>query len=151
MGRAKTDSNKPSEEKLPEWAENEIKSVQFGDEQVIKRTGYILDAYEKDFKIDIQLYEALPDSRTIIEGLDVPKSMSIGDFRKGFVYEFEIKMFKGDLSTRLIEFLKTRFSLDMDAIYRFELQDLQLMEVESDVSSSLPLSAEGDVDDVDNL
>ncbi len=149
MGRAKTDSKKPSEEKLPEWAENEIKSVQFGDEQVIKRTGYILDTYEKDFKIDIQLYEALPDSRTIIEGLDVPKSMSIGDFRKGFVYEFEIKMFKGDLSTRLVEFLKTRYSLDMDAIYRFELQDLQLMEVESDVSSSLP--AEGDGDDVDDL
>lgn len=151
MGRAKTDSKKPSEEKLPEWAENEIKSVQFGDEQVIKRTGYILDTYEKEFKIDIQLYEALPDSRTIIEGLDVPKSMSIGDFKKGFVYEFEIKMFKGDLSTRLVEFLKTRFSLDMDAIYRFELQDLQLMEVESDVSSSLPLSAEGDGDDVDDL
>jgi hypothetical protein len=147
----KTDPKKPSEEKLPEWAEKEIKSVQFGDEQVIKRTGYILDTYEKDFKIDIQLYEALPDSRTIIEGLDVPKSMSIGDFRKGFVYEFEIKMFRGDLSTKLVEFLKTRLSLDMDAIYRFELQDLQLMEVESDVSSSLPLSAEGDGDDVDDL
>ncbi len=151
MGRTKTDSKKPSEEKLPEWAEHEIKSVQFGDEQVIKRTGYILDTYGNDYKIDIQLYEALPDSRTIIEGLDVPKSMSIGDFRKGFVYEFNIKMFKGDLSPRLVEFLKTKFSLDMDAIYRFELQDLQLMEVESDVSSSLPMSAEGDGDDIDDV
>jgi hypothetical protein len=151
MGRTKTDSKKPSEEKLPEWAEHEIKSVQFGDEQVIKRTGYILDTYGNDYKIDIQLYEALPDSRTIIEGLDVPKSMSIGDFRKGFVYEFNIKMFKGDLSARLVEFLKTKFSLDMDAIYRFELQDLQLMEVESDVSSSLPMSAEGDGDDIDDV
>ncbi|HXP50974.1 MAG TPA: hypothetical protein VN922_13530 [Bacteroidia bacterium] len=146
MGRAKTDSKKPSEEKLADWAEQEIKSVQFGDEQVIKRTGYILDTYEKDLKIDIQLYEPLPDSRTIIEGLDVPKSMSIGDFRKGFVYEFEIKIFKGDLSDRLVEFLKTNFSLDMDAIYRFELKDLQLMDVESDVSSPLPMSAEGDGD-----
>lgn len=151
MGRAKADSKKPSEEKLPEWAEHEIKSVQFGDEQVIKRTGYILDIYENDFKIDIQLYEALPDSRTIIEGLDVPKSMSIGDFRKGFVYEFNIKMFKGNLSARLVEFLKNKFSLDMDAIYRFELQDLQLMEVESDVSSSLPMSADGDGNDIDDL
>lgn len=150
MGRAKADSKKPSEEKLPEWAEHEIKSVQFGDEQVIKRTGYILDTYENDFKIDIQLYEALPDSRTIIEGLDVPKSMSIGDFRKGFVYEFNIKMFKGNLSARLVEFLKNKFSLDMDAIYRFELQDLQLMEVESDVSSSLPMSAD-DGNDIDDL
>jgi hypothetical protein len=151
MGRPKADSNKQSEEKLPEWAEHEIKSVQFGDEQVIKRTGYILDTYENDYKIDIQLYEPLPDSRTIIEGLDVPKSMSIGDFRKGFVYEFEIKMFKSDLSARLVEFLKTNFSLDMDSIYRFELQDLQLMDVESDVSSPLPMSAEGDGDEADDL
>jgi hypothetical protein len=149
MGRAKTDSKKPSEEKLPDWAEQEIKSVQFGDEQVIKRTGYILDTYENDLKIDIQLYEPLPDSRTIIEGLDVPKSMNIGDFRKGFVYEFEIKISKGDLSGKLVEFLKTNFSLDMDAIYRFELQDLQLMDVESDVSS--PMSAEGDGDEADDV
>ena len=151
MGRTKADSNKPSEEKLPEWAEHEIKSVQFGDEQVIKRSGYILDTYENDFKIDIQLYEPLPDNRTIIEGLDVPKSMSIGEFRKGFVYEFKIKMFKGDLSSRLVEFLKTKFSLDMDAIYRFELEDLQLMEIESDVSSSPPMSAEAAGNDIDEV
>jgi len=151
MGRAKADSNKPGEEKLPEWAEHEIKSVQFGDEQVIKRSGYILDTYENDFKIDIQLYEPLPDNRSIIEGLDVPKSISIGDFRKGFVYEFKIKMFKGDLSARLVEFLKAKFSLDMDAIYRFELEDLQLMEIESDVSSSTSMSAEGAGNDNDDL
>jgi hypothetical protein len=151
MGRAKADSNKPSEEKLPEWAEDEIKSVQFGDEQVIKRSGYILDTYENDFKIDIQLYEPLPDNRTIIEGLDVPKSMSIGEFRKGFVYEFRIKMFKGDLSAKLVEFLKTKFSLDMYAIYRFELEDLQLMEIESDIYSSPPMSAEAAGNDIDEV
>jgi hypothetical protein len=150
MARSKADSNKQSEEKLPEWAEQEIKSVQFGDEQVIKRSGYILDTYEDDFKIDIQLYEPLPDSRTIIEGLDVPESMIIGHFKKGFVYEFEIKMFKGNLSARLIEFLKTKFSLDMDTILRFELQDLQLMEIESDIPSSdpLPAGAGNDIDDI---
>ena len=49
MGRTKADSNKPGEEKLPEWAELEIKSVQFGDGQVVKRSGYILDTYENDF------------------------------------------------------------------------------------------------------
>lgn len=150
MARTKADSNKPSEERLPEWAEEEIKSVQFGDEQVVKRSGYILDTYENDFKIDIQLYEPLPDSRTIVEGLDVPKSMIIGDFKKGFVYEFKIKMFKGDLSARLVEFLRTKFSLDMNAIYRFELEDLQLMEIESDVSSSTPVSMEGAGNDVDD-
>ncbi|HKR57434.1 MAG TPA: hypothetical protein VJR67_01035, partial [Candidatus Nitrosopolaris sp.] len=66
MGRAKDDSHKSDEEKLPEWAEQEIRSVQFAGEEVLSRTGYILDTYEKDNKIDVQLYEALPDNRTII-------------------------------------------------------------------------------------
>ena len=133
MVRAKAKSNKHNEEGFPAWAEHEIKSVQFGNEQVIKRSGYILDAYEEDSKIDIQLYEPLPDNRTIIEGLDVPKTMVIAEFKKGVVYDFEIKMLKGDLSSKLVEFLKTKFSLDMDAIYRFELEDLQPMDIESDV------------------
>jgi hypothetical protein len=136
MVRAKANSNKHSEENLPDWAEHEIKSVQFGNEQVINRSGYILDTYEEDSKIDIQLYESLPDNRTIIEGLNVPKTMAIAEFKKGVVYDFKIKMLKGELSARLIEFLKTKFSLDMDAIYRFELEDLQLMDIESDFSST---------------
>ena len=93
----------------------------------------------------------MPDNRTIVEGLEVPKSMIIGDFKKGFVYEFKIKMFKADLSSRLVEFLRTKFSLDMDAIHRFELEDLQLMEIESDVSSSTPIPAEGAGNDMDDV
>ena len=140
MVRTKSNSNKHSEESIPEWAENEIKSVQFGKEQVIKRSGYILDTYIEDSKIDIQLYEPLPDNRTIIEGLDIPKTMVIAEFRKGVVYEFRIRMLKGNLSARLTEFLKSKFSLDMDAIYRFELEDLQLMDIESDHSTTNKLN-----------
>ena len=51
---------------------------------------------------------------------------------KGFVYEFKIKMFRGPLGPKLVELLKTKFALEMDAIYRFELQELQMMDVESD-------------------
>jgi hypothetical protein len=133
MVRAKANPNKQKEGNFPEWAEHEIKSVQFENEQVIKRSGYILDTYEEDGKIDIQLYEPLADNRTIIEGLDVPKTMVIAEFKKGVVYDFKIRMLKGDLSSKLIEFLKTKFSLDMNSIYRFELEDLQPMDIESDV------------------
>ena len=137
MGKTKSASSRPSEEEvLPTWAEDEIRSVQFGQPEVLTRTGYILDIYEKDFKIDIQLYESLPDGRTIIENLDVPKSMDMSTFMKGFVYEFKIKAFKGPLSMKLIELLKEKYGLEMDAIYRFELQELQMMDVESDMPST---------------
>jgi hypothetical protein len=136
MGKTKSASRPSEEEALPTWAEDEIRSVQFKQPEILTRTGYILDIYEKDFKIDIQLYESLPDDRTIIENLDVPKSINISTFMKGFVYEFNIKMFKGPLSMKLIEFLKEKYGLEMDAIYRFELQELQMMDVESDVPST---------------
>ena len=88
MGKTKSASRPSEEEALPTWAEDEIRSVQFEQPEILTRTGYILDIYEKDFKIDIQLYESLPDNRTIIENLDVPKSINISTFMKGFVYEF---------------------------------------------------------------
>lgn len=139
MGRAKAKDSSGSssqEEALPKWAEEEIKSVKFGDKEVISRTGYFLDIYEQDYKVDIQVYEPIPDGRSIIEGLDVPNSMKMKDFMKGFVYEFKINMYTGPLSDKLVELLKTKFSLDMKAIYKFELADLQLMDVESDLPAA---------------
>ncbi|MFL6482469.1 MAG: hypothetical protein ACJ70R_06035 [Nitrososphaera sp.] len=138
------------EEGLPKWAEDEIRSAQFGQPEVIIRTGYFLDIYENDYKVDIQVYEQMPDGRTIVEGLDVPKSMKIADFMKGFVYEYKIKVFMASLSAKVVELLKTKFGLDMKAIYRFELQELQLMDVESDLpsASSLPTS-DGEMDNDD--
>src|SRR5690242_17914166 len=144
MGKTKSASRPSEEEALPTWAEDEIRSVQFEQPEILTRTGYILDIYEKDFKIDIQLYESLPDNRTIIENLDVPKSINISTFMKGFVYEFKIKMFKGPLSMKLIELLKEKYGLEMDAIYRFELQELQMMDVESDMPST---SSDEEVED----
>jgi hypothetical protein len=53
-------------------------------------------------------------------------------------------MFTGLLSEKLIELLMTKFALDMKAVYRFELTDLQLMDVESDMPAA---SSPGDEDD----
>jgi hypothetical protein len=141
---ARTSQDEP--EALPKWAEDEIKSVNFEDPQTVSRTGYILDIYEKDFKVDIQVYEPLPDGRTIVEGLDVPTNMKISEFMKGFVYEFKIKMYKGKLSSRLADLLKSKYALEMDSIYRFEMEDLQMLDVESDVAKSSNESS-GDSDD----
>jgi hypothetical protein len=147
MGKTKSASSRSSEdEALPKWAEDEIKSVQFGEPEILTRTGYILDIYENDFKIDIQLYEALPDGRTIIEGLNVPRSSQIVDFMKGVVYEFKIKMFHGSLSSKLVELLRTKFAIEMDTIYRFDLEEIQMMDVESDLPS-MPPSSDGEDED----
>jgi hypothetical protein len=45
-------------------------------------------------------------------------------------------MFKGELSSKLVELLKSKYNLEMSAIYKFELEDLQLMDVESDIQAS---------------
>jgi hypothetical protein len=151
MGKTKSASGRSSEdEALPKWAEDEIKSVQFGQPEILTRTGYILDIYENDFKIDIQLYEALPDGRTIIEGLNVPRSLKLVDFMKGVVYEFKIKMSHGPLSSKLVELLRTKFAIEMDRIYRFDLEELQMMDVESDVPSiSSSSSSDGEDEEED--
>jgi hypothetical protein len=143
MRKTKNTTDKTSAEALPEWAENEIKSVQFGQPETLARTGYILDIYPEQLKIDIQLYEALHDGRTIVEGVNIPKSLSMSDFMKGVVYEFRIKVFKGNLSDGLIDLLKSKYSLQMDAIYSFELQEMQLMDVESDLAKA-SLRSEGE-------
>jgi hypothetical protein len=146
MGRARVakSENNSQEEGLPKWAEDEIRSAQFGQPEIITRTGYFLDIYESDYKVDIQVYEAMPDGRTIVEGLDVPRSIKISDFMKGFVYEFKIKVFTAQLTDKVVELLKTKFGLDMKAIYRFELQELQLMDVESDLPAASSSSSAGD-------
>lgn len=147
MVRAKAAKKEGSQEEgFPKWAEDEIKSAQFGKPEMIARTGYILDIYENDFKVDIQAYEPMPDGRSIVEGLDVPKSMKISDFMKGFVYEFKVKVFTAPLGDKVVELLKTKFGLDMKAVYRFELSELQMMNVESDLPAVSSSEEEGDDD-----
>lgn len=143
-GKSTKGDNAGNDESLPKWAEDEIKSVQFEEPEILTRSGYILSVYEDAWKIDLQIYEALTDGRTIIEGLDVPKNLKISDFLKGFIYEFKIRMFKGELSSKLVDLLKLKYNLEMNAIYKFELEDLQLMDVESDVQASTSTSEDED-------
>ena len=145
MPRTKSSGKSSEKIGIPEWIEDEIKSIQFTESEIINRTGYILEVYLNDYKLDIQLYEALPDGRTIVEGITIPPSQDTSKFMKGFVYEFKIKMSRGKLSDKTIEFLKSQFLLEMDSIYQFELMELQLMDVESEESSQHSLDDTEDV------
>jgi hypothetical protein len=120
------------EKEIPKSIQEEIKNAKFGKPESLTRTGYILEIYDKDMKIDAQLYEAVEDGRKIIEGMNLPKKIKSSDLMKGTVYEFIINSFKAPLSKKVIEFLKKEMEIEMDAIYQFELTNLELMDVDSD-------------------
>lgn len=120
---------------LPNWAQDEIKNAKFVKSESLTRTGYILEIYEKDNKIDAQLYEEVEDGRRIIT-LDLPKKFKPADLMKGVVYEFTFNSSKAPLSKKLVELLKKEIEIDMDAIYQFDLTNLELMDVGSDTVSS---------------
>ncbi|MGN6821320.1 MAG: hypothetical protein ACTHJ7_00840 [Candidatus Nitrosocosmicus sp.] len=124
--------SKTEENGLPEWAENEIKFANFQDYDNINRTGYFLDINEQKKKADIQLYESLPDGRTIIEEIELSNKINIKELLKGFVYEYKIKISKASISEQLSELLNKKYQLDINEIYKFDLEDAQMMNVESD-------------------
>jgi len=120
------------EKEIPKHVLDEIKNAKFGKPESITRTGYILEIYDKDMKIDSQLYDAVEDGRKIIEGMNLPKKIKPSNLLKGVVYEFTINMVKAPLSKNVIEFLKKEMEIEMDAIYQFELTNLEQMDVDSD-------------------
>jgi len=119
---------------IPKWAQDEIKNAKFGKPESLTRTGYILEIYDKDKKIDAQLYEAIEDGRRIVT-MDLPKKTKPSDLMKGVVYEFTFNSTKAPLSDKVAEFLRKEMEIDMNAIYQFELTNLELMDVDSDSSS----------------
>ncbi|MEX1996350.1 MAG: hypothetical protein WD884_03095 [Nitrosopumilaceae archaeon] len=126
---------------LPQWAQDEIKNAKFGKPESQTRTGYILEIYDKDMKIDVQLYEEVEDGRRIIT-LDLPKKIKPAELMKGVVYEFMFNSLKASLSKKIFEFLKKEMEMDMDAIYQFELTNLELMDVDSGTAGSSTESEE---------
>ena len=120
------------EKEIPKSIQEEIKNAKFGKPESLTRTGYILEIYDKDMKIDAQIYEAVEDGRKIVEGMNLPKKTKPADLMKGTVYEFTINSFKAPLSKTVIEFLKKEMDIEMNAIYQFELTNLELMDVDSD-------------------
>ncbi len=116
---------------IPKWVTDEIKNAKFGKPKLLTRTGYILDVYNKDNKIDSQLYKPVEDGRHIVT-LDLPKSIKLNDLQKGVVYEFVFNSLKAPLDKKVVEYLKKEKDLDMNAIYQFELQKIELIGEETD-------------------
>ena len=119
-------------EDIPEWVTDEIQNAKFTETEMIKKSGYILEFYNKDNKIDVQLYDAVEDGRHIVT-MDVEKDTKIDDLLKGEVYEFVFEQHKAPLTKKVSEFLDKEKEIDMKAIYQFNLKSLELLDVGSSV------------------
>jgi|TARA_B100001013_G_C24545187_1_gene416319 hypothetical protein len=120
---------------IPAWVSDEIKNAKFGKPKLVVNSGYILEIYDKDNKIDAQLYEPIEDGRHIVT-LDLPKNIKLNDLQKGVTYEFVFNLLKAPLDKKVVEYLKTEKEFDMDAIYQFELQKIKLID-KSDSESTV--------------
>ena len=125
---------KKKEDEIPEWVTDEIQNAKFKKPEEIKSSGYILEFYYEDNKVDIQLYDAVEDGRHIVT-MDVAKDIKIDDLLKGEVYEFIFDQHKAPISKKVSEFLEKEKEIEMKAIYQFELKSLELLEVGSSESA----------------
>ena len=125
---------KKKEDEIPEWVTDEIQNAKFKKPEEIKSSGYILEFYYEDNKVDIQLYDEVEDGRHIVT-MDVVKSIKMDDLLKGEVYEFIFDQHKAPISKKVSEFLEKEKEIEMKAIYQFELKSLELLEVGSNESA----------------
>lgn len=128
-----------------------MQNAQFKEFEEWTGSGYILDNNKDQRKIDVQFYEKLPEGRYIAT-LDVPQEIDMEKLEAATVYMFKFKAFKATLSDKVVKFLKEKYSLQLDNIFRFELVSLEKLDAEADASSSSSASntgLEGDDDEED--
>lgn len=121
---------KKKEDDIPDWVTDEIQNAKFQKPQEMKKTGYVLEMYNEDNKIDTQLYDPVEDGRHIVT-MDLSKKIKIDDLEKGVVYEFTFDQHKAPLSKKVSEYLEKEKEIEMNAIYQFELKSLELLDVGS--------------------
>ncbi|MCV0365654.1 MAG: hypothetical protein K5798_00110 [Nitrosopumilus sp.] len=121
---------KKKEGDIPDWVTDEIQNAKFQKPQEMKKTGYVLEMYNEDNKIDVQLYDPVEDGRHIVT-MDLSKKIKIDDLEKGVVYEFTFDQHKALLSKKVSEYLEKEKEIEMNAIYQFELKSLELLDVGS--------------------
>ena len=117
---------------IPEWVTDEIQNAKFEKPKKMKISGYVLEMYQEDNKIDTQLYDPVEDGRQIVT-MDVPEKIKISELEKGIVYEFTFEQHKAPLSKKVSEFLEKEKEIEMNAIYDFKLKSIKLID-ESDSS-----------------
>lgn len=131
-------------ENLPKWVAEEIRNAKFDREEEWSGSGYILDINKVDKKIDVQFYEKLPEGRYIAT-LDVSPDFNTDSLEFATVYLFKFKAAKASLAPKVVTFLKEKYNVQMDSIYKFDLVSVEKLDAEADSRPAEPV--ESDVDD----
>ena len=120
---------------IPEWVTDEIQNAKFKKPKELKISGYVLEMYQNDNKIDTQLYEPVEDGRQIVT-MDLSEKIKISELEKGLVYEFNFEQHKAPLSKKVSEFLEKEKEIEMNAIYDFKLKSIKLIDEGSSSQTS---------------
>ena len=123
---------------MPKWVSDEIQSAKFEKPVSITSSGYILEIYDGDEKIDAQLYEPVEDGRHIV-AMDLPKNIKSVELEKGVVYQFTFDSNKAPLNKKVIEYLQKEKEIEMSAIYQFKLKNLELVGDDSSESTDVEI------------
>lgn len=94
-------------DEIPDWVSDEIQNAKFKKPEELKKTGYILELYNEDNKIDAQPYDPVEDGRHIVT-MDLPKKIKIGDLEKGVVYEFTFDQHKNSTKQKSFRIFRKR-------------------------------------------
>ncbi|MDC0927407.1 hypothetical protein OAQ30_00075 [Nitrosopumilus sp.] len=114
-------------DEIPNWVTDEIQNAKFEKPKKLKISGYVLEMYQEDNKIDTQLYEPVEDGRQIVT-MDLSEKIKILELEKGLVYEFTFEQHKAPLSKKVSEFLEKEKEIEMNAIYDFKLKSIKLID-----------------------
>ena len=112
---------------IPDLVTNEIQNAKFEKPKKLKISGYVLEMYQENNKIDTQLYEPVEDGRQIVT-MDLPEKIKILELEKGLVYEFTFEQYKAPLSKKISEFLQKEKEINI--IYDFKLKSIKLIDKE---------------------
>ena len=92
---------------IPDWVTDEIQNAKFEKQKKLKISGYVLEMYQEDHKIDTQLYEPVEDGRQIIT-MDLPEKIKILELEKWWVYKFTFEQHKSPLSKKVSDALEKK-------------------------------------------
>jgi hypothetical protein len=130
-----------STENFPKWVTEEIRDAKFDQQEDWSGSGYILDINKDEKKIDVQFYEKLPEGRYIAT-LDLPADINPETLELAIVYMFKFKASKASLSPKVVTFLKEKYSLQMDSLYKFDLMSIEKLDAEADSRPAEPAEEE---------